>query len=307
MVPAVSNFLSDSRARHSARWWVSAVAAFLLVSAIALDGWSYYTLPLEKRVFLETHSRLRPSGSVGLQLGISGAFLFVLIYLYGIRKRWAWLRKKGNTAHWLDFHILMGLLAPALITLHSSFRFRGLAGMAFWIMWAVVASGVVGRYLYSLIPRHLNAAEMNLEESARMRQELLQELRKQDLISPDVLEKFAPPGRAEIESMSAFSSMVTLFLLDLKRPFQIARLRRQSMSAAMRFLSLGGLFSVGQSRLEKIVSVIREHSRLSSKVVFLTKTQKLFHLWHVVHRPFSYSLAVLIVIHVGFALALGYF
>jgi hypothetical protein len=30
-------------------------------------------------------------------------------------------------------------------------------------------------------------------------------------------------------------------------------------------------------------------------------------LWHIVHRPFSYSLAVLAVLHVVTALLLGYF
>ena len=42
-------------------------------------------------------------------------------------------------------------------------------------------------------------------------------------------------------------------------------------------------------------------------ISFLSKTQQLFHLWHVVHRPFSYSLAVLAIVHIGFVIALGYF
>jgi hypothetical protein len=41
---------------------------------------------------------------------------------------------------------------------------NGIAGVAYWIMMAAVASGVVGRYFYSKIPRHLSAAEMSLKE-----------------------------------------------------------------------------------------------------------------------------------------------
>jgi hypothetical protein len=31
-----------------------------------------------------------------------------------------------------------------------------------------------------------------------------------------------------------------------------------------------------------------------------------FHLWHVIHRPFSYSFAILSILHVTVVLLLGY-
>jgi len=40
---------------------------------------------------------------------------------------------------------------------------------------------------------------------------------------------------------------------------------------------------------------------------FLSKTHQVFHLWHVVHRPFSYSFAMLVCVHVGVAVSMGYF
>jgi hypothetical protein len=33
----------------------------------------------------------------------------------------------------------------------------------------------------------------------------------------------------------------------------------------------------------------------------------MFHLWHVIHRPFSYSFAILACVHIGFALFIGYY
>jgi len=46
---------------------------------------------------------------------------------------------------------------------------------------------------------------------------------------------------------------------------------------------------------------------LAKKILFLSKTNKLLHLWHLVHRPFSYSFALLASIHVILMLMLGYY
>ena len=100
---------------------------------------------------------LRPSGPIGVNLGLFGVLMFFVIYLYPLRKRWGWLGRQGNARHWLDFHVVLGTAAPLVIALHSSFKFGGIAGMAFWIMVAVSLSGVIGRYLYGQIPRRARA------------------------------------------------------------------------------------------------------------------------------------------------------
>lgn len=304
---ALPRLLGDADLRHRMRWWASALAAAALIVALLLDGYSYYTLPLAERVREATHARFRPSGTLGLKLGVISAILFLCIYLYPIRKRWAWLRSIGNTRNWLDFHILMGVVAPVLVTLHSSFRFHGLAGIAFWIMWTVTLSGFVGRYFYGQIPRHVTAAEMNLEEIERTSEEVKARLREQQLFTEKELETVLQmPDREAIGSMSLFSALWTMFTLDMRRPWRVSRLRRRSMSVAQRVLSLGGLLRLGGHDLEQVISLVRKQAWISTKVQFLGRTQQVFHLWHVVHRPFSYSFAVLVLIHIGFVIALGY-
>ena len=126
--------------------------AAIFVYVLSL-GWSYYRLSPDDRPFHPLHRDLRPVGRIGLGCGIFSTALFGAIYLYPLRKKWPWLRSIGNTRHWLDFHIVMGLAAPLFVALHGTFKFGGLAGMAYWIMLSVVASGIVGRYLYAKIPR----------------------------------------------------------------------------------------------------------------------------------------------------------
>ena len=108
--PRTQSRLFDAQWRHRLRWRTAALIAVSFLVALALEGYSFYSLPPAERVHHEAYDLYRPSGELGLKLGIAGGVLFLLIYLYPIRKRWPWLRKIGNTKHWLDFHILMGLV-----------------------------------------------------------------------------------------------------------------------------------------------------------------------------------------------------
>jgi hypothetical protein len=53
----------------------------------------------------------------------------------------------GAVRHWLELHVFAGLVGPYLVLLHTSFRFRGLAGVLTLAMLFVVGSGLVGRFL----------------------------------------------------------------------------------------------------------------------------------------------------------------
>jgi len=66
------------------------------------------------------------------------------------------------------------------------------------------------------------------------------------------------------------------------------------------------LRATSDARLERTIGVARRQSALSKRVLFLSRTQQVFHLWHVVHRPFSYAFAILAILHIGIALFMGY-
>ena len=153
-----------SERKHRSRILIAWIVSMAFVGAFAAYGFDYYTLAWKDRPFSPKHMLLRPSGPIGVNLGMFGVLMFFLIFLYPLRKRWGWLGRQGNSRHWLDFHVVLGTAAPLVIALHSSFKFGGIAGMAFWIMTAVTLSGFIGRYLYSQIPRTLNAAELTVKE-----------------------------------------------------------------------------------------------------------------------------------------------
>src|SRR5467141_4763102 len=166
-----------------------------LIAALTVYGFDYYSLGSADRPFSLKHIALRPSGTIGLKLGWLGVSMFLVIFLYPLRKAWPWLMKKGNSRHWLDYHVILGIAAPFVIAFHSSFKFRGFAGMAFWIMFAVSVSGIVGRYLYGQIPRSLNAAELSLKEVQDIQAKLGEQLAAQRVL-----------GKADLRSVLTLPS-----------------------------------------------------------------------------------------------------
>jgi hypothetical protein len=275
--------------------------------ALSLYGFDYYTLGVAQRPLSPKYDLLKPSGAIGLKLGIAGLAMFFAIFLYPIRKRWKWLSRQGSARNWLDAHVLLGLTAPLVIAFHASFKFRGIAGMAFWIMAAVALSGVVGRYLYGQIPRSLNTAELSLRESQELQEKLMRQLAAQRVISPEQLRPlFRLPSPQRVSELPAAVALGYMLALDLVRPFHVARLRQRALGWGGALRTVGGLLPSGNAQIEGVIHGAREQAALAKRILFLSRSQQVFHLWHVVHRPFSYSFAVLACIHVGVVLLLGY-
>ena len=296
-----------SERKHRFRILIAWLAAIVFVGAFAAYGFDYYTLGWKDRPFSPKHMLLRPSGPIGVNLGMLGVLLFFLIYLYPLRKRWGWLGRQGNSRHWLDFHVVLGTTAPLVIALHSSFKFGGIAGMAFWIMTAVTASAFIGRYLYSQIPRSLNAAELTIKEMQDAEVHLRRSAEpKHEEIGTSVMELFALPTPAQVARTPMMAALCWMIWLDLQRPFQVSWLRLRAAGFAAWLISLFGILRTRNPELEFAIQNARKQASLSKRILFLSRTKQVFGLWHVIHRPFSYSFAILAILHIVVVLGMGY-
>jgi hypothetical protein len=302
-VAPVQNRERGHRSRVAAGYFLFAT----LILALTVYGFDYYTLGSADRPFSAKYAALRPSGTVGLKLGWLGVFMFLVIFLYPLRKHWSWLMKKGNSRHWLDYHVILGIAAPFVIAFHSSFKFRGFAGMAFWIMFAVSVSGVIGRYLYGQIPRNLKAAEMTQKELQEFHQQLAGQLKQERLVSEqDLRALLTLPSRERVQQLSMVTALGYMFALDIARALRVARLRRHALSFGEKLTTLGGFLKTSNHDVEKAVGVAREDAALSKRILFLKRSEQVFHLWHVVHKPFSYTFALLALFHIGLEVAMGF-
>ncbi len=98
-----------------------------------------------------------PRGLVGHVLGITGLLLMVFA-----ETAYTWRKKVtregyGPLRHWMQAHVFAGLVGPYLVLLHTAFQFRGLAGVLALMVLVVVASGIVGRFAYTAVPRRPDA------------------------------------------------------------------------------------------------------------------------------------------------------
>ena len=287
---------SDAARKRRHRWWIMLGIAAGAAATIALCvyGLTYYILPADARLLSPRHAVLKPSGRIGNALGIVGGVLLLLMYLYPLRKKWKWLSRQGKTKNWLDYHILMGLVGPVLITFHSSFKLSGVAGFAYWSMIAVVASGIVGRYLYGRIPRKLGAVEMSVDEAGQLCADLALQIRAQNVLTEEELRPLlALPSLDEVRAMPLGKALVVIVALDVRRSWALLLLRWK--------------VGVHVSGHEDVSRAIRKQAALSKDALFLGKVQQMFKLWHVVHRPFSYSLAIMATLHIMAIMFLGYF
>ena len=293
---------------HRIRLVCGYVLLIALIAGLAVYGFDYYTLGSADRPFSAKHHVLRPSGAIGIKLGFMGLTMFLAIFVYPLRKKWLWLSRQGSSKHWLDIHVMLGLTAPFIIALHASFKFRGFAGMAFWIMVAVSLSGVIGRYLYGQIPRRLNSAEMSVKDLQEVQAGLAEQLKQQRLLpEEDVRSLLRLPSPERVQDMSIIAALGYMMALDVGRAFRVAKLRRRALAFSERLTTLGGFLPTRHAALERAISTARTEAATAKRILFLSRSQQVFHLWHVVHKPFSYSFALLAIIHIVVVMMMGFF
>jgi len=157
------------------------ICAFTIIGYI---GFSYYNLPIEDRYYTATgeinelHILLKPGGMVGHGLGIIGSLLILIgVFSYMGRKRLKMFSRIGVLKYWLEFHIFLCALGPVLILYHTSFKFGGIVSVSFWSLVVVVASGVIGRFIYLQIPHSIEGRELSLQEVKEVKNRLVEEFK----------------------------------------------------------------------------------------------------------------------------------
>jgi hypothetical protein len=220
--------------------------------------------------------------------GTAAAGMLLFVYLYPLRRKWKWLSQRSQTRHWLDYHNLMGLAAAILIAFHSAFKLRGVAGLAWWSVIALVVSGIVGRYLFGKLPSKPGEVEASLGEMETVREGLMAQVKSLNAVTRKELKRLLVlPSAAEVQSLPLPQALWLVIALHVRQWTAIWRLRRGATAQLNH-----------RWDLRAILPVVRKQTALSKDMLFLAKSRQLFRLWHMVHRPFAYALAILTVWHV---------
>ena len=255
----------------------------------------YISMPEQVRhLDVALHSRFKPSGNVGHGLGFIGTLLMILSYLlYFLRKRLECLEFLGPLSLWLEIHIFLGILGPVLIFFHSAYALTGFMGIAFWLMVALIVSGVFGRLLFgycfwgiSKVYEPLHLVEIFIEK----------DLKEDTAFSPIVrkIMDLRPPG---FPSTSGLMESIKQWRFIRKETDQLLDTINEKYDD-IQFKEYKELHKRG----DELIKRLREIRYISVLDLFLAVLNK----WEFVHKVSSYVLFFMAFLHILVTVYWGY-
>ncbi|MBK8562332.1 MAG: hypothetical protein IPN76_03050 [Saprospiraceae bacterium] len=279
------------------RIYIGTLAGIVLLTFLFLliKGIPYYSTPTEERFYHADHALFKPSGVFGHGLGIVGTLLILIgVFGYQAKKRFRWLTTRfGRLKYWLEFHIFLCSLGPVMILFHTAFKFGGIVSVSFWSMVAVVASGIIGRFIYVQIPRTIEGRELSLQELQGMKANLSEVLNNAYRLNNASVKVIFSSIQSQPSAMNAglLGKMVNQYFEDKKTLRNV----RQTLLAN----------EVPKGDVRQVAKLVGNEITLNRRIERLQIMRKLFRYWHVAHLPFALIMLIIMVIHVVVTLMMG--
>jgi hypothetical protein len=109
----------------------------------------------------------RSGRGLGHWLGYIGATSMLVSVLYSLRARVRRFERWGRMSAWLSAHQWLGFAGGTLVTYHSALKLDRWAGIACFLMWFVLATGILGRYIKGRTRSALNLIDFERRAQAR--------------------------------------------------------------------------------------------------------------------------------------------
>ncbi len=225
------------------------------------------------------------SGFYGHSIGILGFILMLMTeVLYSLRKR-SRSARWGKMSSWLQFHIFTGLVGPYMVLLHTSWKFNGLAGIVFLLTVLIVLSGVVGRYIYTAVPRTADGVEFEAAELEVQIADIESDLALWEAEYPEI-KRALPPN------MSTAAEINSSIIAFWGRAFTEGRYRlswwiqKRRLDAQLR------------QQAQTLNQLFRKRRLLQRQISSLILARQLLSLWHTIHIPIGLALFSLAFVHI---------
>lgn len=279
------------RVRGSRRlaWALAGVAAVVLLGLAAVGG-DYYLLDKAARKAHAGHALLKPAGAWGHGVGIAATLLILSNFAYSVRKRVRALKGAASIRRWLTFHQFAGTLGPLMVLFHAAFKTNNvLATLTSLVLASLVLTGLVGRFVYGLVP--VQGAELADVQRrwARMRARV-------EALMGSVTD--ALNVQLLLASVSAPPVPLTSLSQLLALPRERLELRR-SLARIRPLLEAQGDDGAVAFAFERLW-------RLRVQASFFGALKQAFATWRVVHVVLAIALLLFVTAHIAVSLALGY-
>ena len=277
-----------------------ALTAFFIALAIGialalwLKGSDFYMTHPWDRAAHPDFDALRSSGSWGHGIGIAGTSLIILNLTFMARRRLRSMRRFGALRIWMNMHVVTGLLGPLIVVFHTAFEPRtAIAMIALASTGLLVLTGVLGRFIYAMIPHTVAGAEMGKVEL----EQRLTEAR-------DALSTTTAPGDPLWQSIERLSqkpllvprsSIGCLFLL----PYTMI----SNTWLRLRIAAIGRSRGADWREVHhSVTDVVLIRRRLQTLALY----RKLLAWWRGLHRVAALVMLITMTVHVVVLLYMGY-
>jgi hypothetical protein len=248
---------------------------------------------------LEGH--LSPKTGYGYLLGIGGALMMLSLLAYPLRKYWRPLQRLGTVRGWFTAHMILGLLGPAAIVVHSNFHLDSTNGaVAMAIMGLVVASGIVGRYVYAQIFEEASGKRLEVNELLHEAQALRAAFGEGMEHAPVIEAELASyeTAAADFRNSRTVNLGAMMFLGRRTRASRILVGREAELVLSAR--ALRERWTVVELR-QQILDVNTHFDAYFAAVQRATRLNvfaRIFAFWHVLHMPLFLLLILAAIGHV---------
>jgi len=220
----------------------------------------------------------------GHSIGIIGFILMLMAEtLYTLRKR-SRSAKWGKMSTWLQFHIFTGLVGPYMVLLHTSWKFNGLAGLVMLLTIVIVASGFLGRYIYTTVPRNADGIEIEANDLEQQIRVIDSELQAWLTTQPELyksLSKRLSPAMVGSGNRLVFGRAFEEWNARLRWWRASSRMDRNARSQAKQFNEL-----------------LKRERILRRQLGSIAMTRRMLGLWHAIHIPVGMALFAAAFLHV---------
>jgi hypothetical protein len=220
----------------------------------------------------------------GHSIGILGFILMIMTEtVYTLRKR-SRSARWGRMSTWLQFHIFTGLVGPYMVFLHTSWKFNGLAGMVMLLTIIIVASGFLGRYIYTSVPRNADGIEIEANDLELQIRNIDGELQNWLTANPEIYRQLSK--KLSPATISSGNRLV------FGRAFEEwnARLRWWRASSRMD--------REARSQAKQLNELLKRERNLRRQLGSIVMTRRLLGLWHAIHIPVGAALFFAAALHI---------
>jgi hypothetical protein len=247
-------------------------------------------------------SGLTPENGTGYWLGIVGGGFMVLLLLYPLRKRTKSLGWLGTVTFWFRTHMILGILGPVLILVHTNFRVGSInSNVALAATLIVATSGIVGRYLYSKIHLGLYGRKAVVHEI----------LADADALTEQIAAAAGlPVANRVVAQLNAFADLGTkrrsvlsgLLLLPVIS-WRARLVRGRLIADARQAIEVEGKRrgwsrKVRRRQLAGVTDLVKLLVAAVKKAAVFGVYERLFGYWHILHLPLFYLLVLAAAIHI---------